>query len=838
MQAIATRIFGRDPASRAGFAAVAVAIACWLISLTGMLAPLDTQYLGRLSQWASAKASPDRVLIVDIAPGQAHASAALRARLQALGAAVVVPPADGNARRCVPDIHASLALRYPPVADGRCDRLGSALPGGWPKARSLSPDFAITTSTGIPRFDAAHLLGEAPTGPLSGLVKGRVVLLESGWTQPAYVTPLHARDGLLPAATLDALMVESILDRREIRWASPVIGLTWLLAVMGAWWLLADRRVPRLLRHRTIVLAALVPGLSAALVATTRLFVPPSAALCALAVAGLWSYLQHRRRLDRKLDDVRTILRQATRRDGLQQWKAESPDETQEWSRLASLAANHFGAIACVALRLPPDSSLLKIASTYPDALDGDDRTGIDHRESPWSEASASGRAIEVATDTFDSLQPHRPKKARNTTPDQHRCALVAIRHAGQLAGFMALKLDAGQYAASASLANDLSLFARAAAQSVLLARTTPEPSAGAPGFAGTRELMALTADARIQIEVLRDLFTASPHPSAAMDVEGRILFSNPAFSDFAHATGKALLSMRLQDMLTTLCGMSEPDALGECRRLLLHQSAVEHLMLPGASPVPSSLRVYPISIDHSGRRTGPSPQIETRGFCLEFTPAMSVDTRLTGLCNAGERLLHAASAELDALSMHMRDRNTDATMGEAFANLRTALEDFGTQLRLDRSLQAIAKSECDLLMLFERVAHEKFGDMQRRGISLQRHGERSLLADLSPATAHAVLDAAVSLLLHDAANDSLLTCDAHRSTSHVTLRLRNEGFGVPEWHLRTVKDHSTIATAGEDPLALLLAKVSDMNDAGCELVVESVLGEGFVVVLRVPSIR
>lgn len=848
--------------TNANVAITALGLVALALSALGLLAPVDATLFSGFSRLPSDTPAPDRVVIVDLGTGTELQEQKVSAQLRAVGATAIVAPAVYGRARCAPVISAGLAVRYLSDDAGRCARLSNAAPGGWPEGSALSPDFSVSTSTAIPRFAAEYVLGADFAGSsLAAMVGGRIVLLDRGWSRPVYATPLQHVDGPLNATTLDALMLESLLDRKAVRWVRLPYQTLWLFMAAALWlWWLAAETSQRTIWLRSAALALLSLAASAALMRWGRIFVPQASTLAMMAGMGVWHAAGMRYSVSRQLQRLQALLLQATTRSGHETWQAQVPPEAREWTTLAALASAHFGARRCWMLRLPPESSLLEPAATEPPGASGLDAigldairsnpgggsgqgSGLDYRNPPFSDAMASGRAMELELSPQSADAP-----AAGASPaqdiDGHRVVLVALRRAGEAYGFMVIELEDSRFTAAPRLLEEIADYADAAAMRLQRSRhaVRRRPRPRPRGAATVPDLYAVAADAAHQLEVVRELLAASPQPRATLALDGHILFSNPAFGDFARTCGISLLSMRLQEMFSALCGMSEADAFRETRRMLLYGAILEHPLSSRFAPAPTILRAYAVGRDaHRPEGRGDrSAALIAHAIVVELLPSTRPDMRLSALCDAGERLTHDLESEFDALRSLL---NSDATpppeRAETLARidrLQRALDGFGRHLHLERMTDAQDRSVCDLQLILESAAHAMFPELQKRGLILRIEGDPALRAAIAPDRGRELLDAALSLLAHDAANDSTLSCEARCAAGMSSLRLVNQGFGVPEWHLRDLREHAAAGANPDDPLEHLLACGKDVADAGGALIVESALGEGFVVTIRVPT--
>lgn len=288
-----------SPGFTDGVATAAIGFAALLCSAFGLSAALDTMLFAAYVRVPPNGKPPEQVAIVDVGTGQGVDEQALQARLKALGATVIVPAASRGGPACAPLVDAGLAVRYPAGASARCAHIASAASGRWPEDVSLAPDFSMESSVGIPRVAAEHVLAaDATEAWPARAIEGKAVLLERGWSRPVYATPLQRVDGPLGGVVFDALMLESLLTGRTLRWSGLWTEAVWLLGLLLMWTAWSRRSRPLGAGWARIGALGLLTLLASfALLRLGAVFVPQAATLAALAGAGVWRTAEQRRRV-------------------------------------------------------------------------------------------------------------------------------------------------------------------------------------------------------------------------------------------------------------------------------------------------------------------------------------------------------------------------------------------------------------------------------------------------------------------------------------------------------------------------------------------------------------
>lgn len=488
---------------------------------------------------------------------------------------------------------------------------------------------------------------------------------------------------------------------------------------------------------------------------------------------------------------------------------------------------------------------VLECAGCAPAGTPADPGIGRDPRALPFCSAEATGRAVELDAASLPACaqaQPDRDEVAR-------RALLAPMLRSGEVFGFLVIELEADTMLASPRLLEEAADYADAAAKRLHMSRHAPYSSETASSETASSEyalpsapaLHVLAADAVTQLDTLRDLMSATPQPGATLSLDGQVLFSNKAFADFALVSGIPLLSIGLQGMLTSLCGLSAAQAARETRRMLLYGAMLECPMTEGRVPSATTLRAY--AVERGGQRPQGRGAIQgallAHGVVLELVPAAQADARLIALCEAGERLVADTRLELEALRTALTRPHGDAvesTQAQAgVERLHSALDGFARHLRLERMHEGQVRGICDLHLLLEASVYALSPQLQERGLILQIEGAAELPASATPELARTTIEAILALLLQDAANDSTIHCLSRQEPGASILTVRNCGFGVPDWHLRDLRERAGRPGPSDDALERLLAATHPVHEAGGALTVDSTLGEGFVVTLRMP---
>ena len=799
-----------------------------LASVLGLFAVPDTSWFSSVIRWLPLQPPPHDVVIVDLPVDAPHASAALSARLRTLGARTTLVAAESSETGCAPEVIGGQALRYRHFDSAACRGLAAFGFADGRRSAVLSPDFSIATSSSIPRLDATHL---EDTAFAREIVRGKTVLLARPQHQPVYITPMYDKDGLLSAAVFEALMLESILRQRSLRWAPAPLEFAFSAIFLGMllWWRRRDPDASSILSPIAVGLLALLAD--ALLLRLGSIFVPVSSTLATLTgVALLWT-AQARHALAKRLHALEFVLHHATHSSDRGGLRSDFDEEQPFWAQLNALAVEHFGAKRSAMLSLPPGKIEIEVADLYAERDGVIVETQRDHRLAPYDIALAQGWPTVATTPFFP---------APGVEEGRTGTVMTALSHAGETLGFWVLEVDAEMLASAPALLEDIAIYADAFAR--LRYRAVHVFQQSRHALPGAPVLESLGHEAAEQIAAYRNLHSALRHPIAVLDSYGRMQFSNNAFGSLARASKQPLLSMPLLQILISLCGLSRTQAQAAIRGMIVDQRGLEYPVAHSQFPMPLTLHAYPVP-RNPGRAGGgrePGLQLDLIGIVLELFPEDGNEIFLARFDEGCQRMVASIGRALDDAESLLRQKSDvrssakDETLaGHLFAAQRS-LAQFEQQLRAQRALDSHEHRHCDLRTTLDLAIHGAHDLLGERRILCRVSGPETLRAAIDPDVARALLDDALVLLIHDAVPDSHLFCEIAQGMP-ATLRLRNDGFGVPEWHLQEATAHAGTATC-DDPLRKLLAHAATLGACHGRLLVTSSLGEGYEVLIEFPA--
>ncbi|GHA80185.1 PAS domain-containing protein [Cognatilysobacter bugurensis] len=799
-----------------------------LASVTGMLAPLEGRLFDLLVRLAAGP-SPSAVALVY--QGSGTASEALSTRLRAEGARAVVPLSPPLSGDCAPDVSAGVvrSLTVHDAEGAPCPFVEAAAAAGAtvPQAARIAPDFSAATATSIPRVSDAAALSP---GALRAAIDGRVALLAPGPEARVYVTPLHGADGPLEPAALQAFAVDSLLRSRAIVWAPAWTGL--LVAVLTVLVLqLALQRA----RYRTALVATAVAALpvlggAAAALHLAQRFVPVGAALVAIAAFALHLVLRRSRALAATLVDLDHRL------TGLvQQPLSQGFDQQTDlaWEQVNRFVTQFFELRRSMMLELPPGAThmrpVVSAGCTPADIIE----KRRDYRRAPYSDALV--RELPTA--------PSRPFLPALDGGVDFIAPLIA---ADQLVGFWAFTVPDTTPARLDGLALEAGRYANEVAKMVLRAGSVQAPTGGTgrwPTFARLRtRLLDGAMQAREQLAAYRDVFAAVGHPIAVTDLLGRVQFANPAFEELAARTGQPLLAMSVPNMLEQLCGLSPAESKEVLRRTVL--SARQATLPLQGEDVPAGHAFALRPILRRTPKTGDSAitPFDLLGMAVEITPDVRSAEAALRLGDAATQYAQRSWAVLDGVSRLLDDTSCPDAPRERITDLlERGLSDARRMLQQAESTGngdgTLAPLELHELLQRLRHAAALAANDKRIEIRLPEHAAPPVTAVEAPLTR--ALGEAMALLVDDAAPGSILSIDCEVDGERVRVRLTNDGYGMPEWHIDEMMRaaRSGAAAVDDSPLERLAHAATALDpEIGFELAPE--LGKGYTVQLTLPRAR
>lgn len=813
-------------------------LALALASLGGVLAPFDARLFDTLVRLVHAEPASS-VAVVHHPPGASPAALAdtfrrLGARdvlalppdALATHAAVASPRDDGACQpRPADGIVRSLPLRDRTGAPCPLARLLLAAGLDIPAGRELAADWSARTATSIPRLDAATPLGPAAA---AAAVDGRLVLLAPSPAVAVHATPLLPGDGLIEPGVLYALALDAVVRGRAIHPAPR--GADLLAAALVA--LLLTLALARASYRATLAigLMAALPTLAAfaLLLHVGRVHVPATAALLAIGGFALRTVLRRNRALGDTLVDLDhrlTGLVHQPLREGFE------ADTGAIWEQANRFVTQFFDLRRSLMLELPMGATHMRPVASFGCSERDIIEKRRDYRRAPYSTALAR----ELPT------EPSRPfLPAEDGVLD----FIAPLTAADQLVGFWAFSVSATPGAQTEALALEAARYANELAKVILRAGNTGETvDAGVRRWPTLSRLRARLLDgatqAREQLAAHRDVFSAVGHPIAVADLFGRVQFANPRFEAFAEATGEPLLAMSVTNMLEQLCGQPPATAKETLRHAVLGdgETATLPVRLPDAEA--RVLIVRPI-LRRAPEPGVPSSPFDLLGLIVEIVPdTRHVEDAARLLRAAGEHVRRMES-RLDVLARTVERLDVDEGAKERLSDLlaqglndsRALKQQIDAADELDSTPSAVA-----IATLLRRARQANAAAARDKDVGIRLGGRLDARAATREKPLERVLAEVVALLVDDAAPGSSIeiACSVPDGSS-VALRMSNEGYGMPPWHVEETMraGRATAALADASPLERVAHAAAEL-DATVAFAVTSELGRGYVVAITLP---
>ncbi|MDQ3617326.1 MAG: hypothetical protein M3374_01130 [Pseudomonadota bacterium] len=811
-----------------------------LLSLSGSLLPIDGWIFDGMVR--APPHSPGRSAAA-LVQAPAAMTGVATSRLLAAGATRVVPLGQDTDRR--PHSQGTEACRPRPVQGmvrdlpmrdtaGQPCPIALAIRGltGRPvTAAKLSPDFSIATSTALPRVS---LGGNESAATLQAVVAGRTVLLSIGARPAAYVTPLFGTDGWLDEPMLDAMLIDSILQRRAVRWLPAGADVALAVVVALALQLAFHRRRYRAALAVALASIPLVLLLGGLLIRGAGVHVPMTATLLAIGVFALRTILRRNRTLGDTLVDLDHRLTGLVQQP-LNRTFAQNPELT--WDQVNHFVTRFFDLKRSVMLDLPAGQVYLTAASALGCSMDDIIEKRRDYRRAPYSTSLARER-------------PTPPSRPFLPATEGLIDLIAPLTAADQLVGFWAFSVAALPEAELEALLLEAARYADEVAKVVLRSR-----NALVPTTEGTRQAIPLAqvrsrlldgaSQAREQLAAYRDVFSAVGHAIAVTDLLGRILFTNPRFEQLAASASKPLLAMSVHDMLKQLCGLDASEAKDVLRRVML-QTGTEDAELPARHlgvALDYSVFLHPIRRDgRRGSAIQASP-FDLLGLVVEISPS-AVDADMAGRLQRSmqdyvrrtQALLVQAlrAADRVAPADHARDMLTDQLMRglndarQVDLMLQAASgQGAGTPVSIDLVQMVYRARQACAIPAAEKDAR----------IGIAEGGPRTVIAH--PDALRTVLADAFAVLVEDAVPGGRVDVAWHASEDlqAVLLSMSNEGYGLPPRHVADVmRAGGTVLPAGGGASLLdRLAQSAHALDASTPFTITSELGKGYAMRMVFP---
>lgn len=816
-----------------------------LAGLWGLLAPVDG-WLFDIATRAVPGASPTSVAVMQV---DGRAPSGLVATLRRAGATHVLEMtavelettrrvgrfAESEARLCRPPAgHGVLrVLRLHDSAGAPCPlaRIAAAAGLQVPLGTLLSPDFSARTSTSIPRLDAT---GPVDARTLRTAVAGRIVLLVPRPDAPAHVTPLYRVDGLLEPSIPYAMALDGLVHQRVVRWSPPWISVA--VAAVAVLLLHLALRRSSFRVTLTVTLLALLPLLLAysVMLHAGRVHIPAAASVLAILAFGVRTVFRRNRALGDTLVEVDHRL---TGIVGQPMGQGFEMATGLVWEHANRFVTGFFDLRRSVMLELPPGGTHLQPVASFGCSAEAIIEKRRDYRRAPFSTALARAHPT----------PPSRPFLPAEEGVVDLITPLIA---ADQLVGFWALSIANTPAQTVDAIAVEAERYAGEVAKMILRSGHLggPDDSAGRqwPTLAKLRaRLIDGATRAREQIAAYRDVFSAVGHPIAVCDLLGRVQIANPAFEQFAEASGHPLMGMSATGMLEQHCGLSPGDAKATVRHVVLSAAPHANARLPMATSsgqVAQVLVLRPIvrrAPDTAGQTVTP---FDLLGLITEIVPDVSGMADATRLNQAAIRYARRSEAMLGAIARTVDTLGTDAgskghltdMLAGGLDEARELMQHAGDTARRDTG----EAGRVDVLLLLQRARQAHARELREKNVELQLPATGIPEVDVAPEPLAGLLRALVALLLDDAAPGSVVEVgSAVAAASTVQLQLRNDGYGMPAWHVRNVLSEGASVPLRPDSMLLeRVAHAAAALDVGSGFQLDAELGKGYRATLTLPQ--
>ncbi len=818
----------------------------WLLlamaSLAGWLGLFD----GRLFDLAVRAVSSDPPSTVAVVRIDQHSPVAHADALRRAGATRVVDITPGEVEALHRAGHFAVPAATgcrPPAADGVLRVLRLHDDAGWPcplarlavaagldlpDVALLSPDFSARTSTSIPRLDADDTPGDAA---LRTALKGRIVLRVPAPDAPAHVTPLYPADGLLEPSMLYAMALDALARDRAIRWAPP--GMDVLAAALVV--LLLQLALRRSSYRATLAGALLstVPVLLAfaAVLHLARLHVPATASLVAIAAFALRTILRRNRALADTLVDVDHRLTGVVGQRLGNRFELV-PDLA--WEHANRFVTEFFDLRRSLMLELPTGATHLRAVAAYGCKADDIIEKRRDYRRAPYSTALA--REL-----------PTPPSRPFLPAADGVIDLITPLMAADQLVGFWAFSVVAAPGASLDGLAAEAGRYASEVAKIILRAgdlNAPADPTARRwPTLARLRSRLLDGANqAREQLAAYRDVFAAVGLPIAVCDLLGHVQFANPSFEQFSDAIDQPLMAMSVTGMLEHQCGLSPAAAKEAMRRAMRGTGEEVRLpMLAGTRDLPQALVLRPILRRGPHQGASAVSPFDLLGMIVEIVPDVRGAEAATRLGHAAAQYARRSQAMLDSIARTVDSLGVSDASQERLADIVAGGLDDARHLLLQAEVlpghDDAEPVRVDLQRVLQQARQAHAREASEKSVEIQLPAGALPAVAAEPEQLARLLRALLGLLLDDAApRSTVVVACSTPDGSTVQLRISNDGYGMPAWHVQDVlRDGADLPLLPDASLLDHVAHAAAALDGRVAFQLEADLGKGYRASVTLP---
>lgn len=686
----------------------------------------------------------------------------------------------------------------------------------------------------LPTFRMDRLLAE---GSIAEAFAGKVVLVGVADTAPLHTISIPGRSAPVSVLELHGLATDTLIQDEAVRVFSHgqrmlILALAWSITLA-------------LLQPLT-----LLPGIIAAAVLTT-LTIAGSWLLLWLANIWLpvgdlffvsaWTMLfVFRDKAARENQTLKSLLLNLTARVQSRTAPISFIQADEHWGFVLSLIDQTLSVTRTIVLERIPAEHRVREVKALRCAVTDISEMRRDYERAPYTDAIADGGMIRV-------------DKYLKSVDDSEHQYLVALMFGGEILGFWAFGLIAGEIERSPELPRTVNSIARQV--SVLLyQRKLREEIENASSHDWRRyfsddniaafvELNQSIQFLQQRLVTIEQLFRGLGTAAALYDLWGRLVAINEEMSDLLRLAGIPAYGITAADLVRRLTGLNEAEARETMNRLIVERKA--HALQLHIAALPERLfllSIKPLAQADDSSGADSSNPFDLMGILIELVDVSEmhavIDLKSDVLKNTLLRLepdLKILADSAQAIAAHDRMSAGCADLGRQIGRSAGEIEH-----RLGRSAELLApeldptrldRYPIDVAATISRVADGLDAEARNHRVRLRIEDPPApTLAYADPERLPMLVAAIFGVLFDDAPPDSEIVVRLTLDGGRFVVDFRNAGFGLPQERIDEMFAGSTETT---ESFAALRRATHALADWRGSIEVRSGIGMGIQVVLR-----
>ncbi|RUO63650.1 hypothetical protein CWI71_00875 [Pseudidiomarina insulisalsae] len=564
-------------------------------------------------------------------------------------------------------------------------------------------------------------------------------------------------------------------------------------------------------------------------------------------LAALLQFLMSERRREAKILSSRTAKLQSRLN---QRMLPGSFLQTEDpWKNLHVFIDQHLHMRRSILLdRVADDHRLVAIHSLNCTVDDIEERRR-DYQRTPYSEAIRKQRPLRIENKHY----------FKDTTADEIEY-IVPLMFAGDVLGFWALTVEPEESWNEAVFEQNLISFSRELSELLYHRSKFIEWNTRENRF--LRKVVNLNyavnehrqLDSAIELlerrlGLLQNVFSRNSSALVLYNLFGQVLTSNRKMDAIANQLDLKFFTMSAHDLLVHLTGEKSAKIKKLMLQITLHHRTVEWRISSPKLESDYILRVLPIERQHErGDKTSP---FLLAGILFEFVDVHSVQQIVEGKRELHRYYFDMLEADFKAIRKATKqlseapDQNKLEHIDTIHSILDKTAKLSGTVERmLDLHEHSNEVFPVNPVHLISTSLRKQSNAIEQKAIELNLNWpEIPALAMVAVEQLKQLVDAMLMLLVKDCESTdgeiaiSMNSCSYDDQCRRVEIQFSNKGYGVPQERLDSLHQLSNVELFSErNELFTVLYLSRQITDWGAELTVETHLGEGFQLTLRLPT--